>query len=394
MSGKILVLKGMSRYNVLRQAADEMVEGFINQGFKVVIVDLTLEDQIKKFPNFIFEDTYDLIFSFQAIAFEIRLKDNLSSFLNALNIPIFGYIVDFPVYHDYRIAPMQGDNMYFGFIDRSHVDYVHKYYPHVVNAYYLPHGGFEGRNIKHYNERTIDLYFPSSYTSPEEIMNQINELPTVYKNISNLIIPQLLEHPLLTLQDALANYLEQVKFTYTSEEFTQIVSILYLVDQYIRTYTRDKLVRYLLNNQINLTVSGTGWEHFVNNSDNHFTVLASEGLDIIDTLEIMGNSKMVLNNTPTYQDGMHERIFSSMRCGAILLTNDFPCIHEEFTPGENILLYSDADFSGFADQIQHLLSHPEEAQSIANNGKQIADASHSWSDRAKNVLELVGLIKD
>ena len=40
MVGNILVLKGQSKYNVLRLAADEVAEGFADLGFDVTIADL------------------------------------------------------------------------------------------------------------------------------------------------------------------------------------------------------------------------------------------------------------------------------------------------------------------------------------------------------------------
>lgn len=391
MKGKILVLKGESLYNVLRIAADDMVKAFQNKGYDVIVLDLVMEEDANRL-NDVLRERLDLIFSIQALLFDFCLTDEKTAKFSAFkNTPVFGHIVDHPIYHNARVATIHGDNMYVGCIDRKHVEYIQNYYPGVKNALFIPHGGFLPQRIVPYEERSIDLYFPCSYKRPSKIRDDIDKLPQVYRNVAYLLIERMLEDRLLTLQDALYAYLEKIRFEYTSEEFSQLMCILNSVDKYIREYSRDKCIRCLIESGIRVTVSGSGWEDFDADLLSEVHVLGSEGIDFLEVVETMADSKFVLNNAPAYQYGTHERIFTSMLCGAICLTHDFPIMHEEFIDGEDILLYSDDNLPLFIDRIKELLNSPDQAKKIANRGYQKAKQSHTWANNAETILRIVGL---
>ena len=390
MSENIIVLKGQSRYNVLRIAADYMIESFRKRGFNVLEFDLTIEGIIPEFIQTVSTTSCILLFSFQALLFDLCLTDD-KPFLNTLNFPIFGHIVDHPIYHSLRLSSIEGANIYLGCIDSSHVDYVKKYYSNIKHVTYLPHGGFNPNTIIPYNERTIDLFFPCSYAEPNEIMNQINKLPEVYQNMCKIIIKNMLNNPLLNLQDALYEYLDSVHFVYENDEFTLIMDIMSVVDEYIRAYSRDNCIQCLLENNIMVTVSGNGWSKFKSEYKYNLNIIDSSGIDFTNVLDIMANSKMVLNHIATHQNGTHERIFSSMLCGAICLTLDFPCIHNEFTDGENITLFSDSNLQALSDKVNNLLNSPIKAESIANQGYLIATESHTWLNNVDEILKITSI---
>ena len=390
MYKRILVLKGFSRYNVLRLAADEMIDAFLYLGYDVTEADIADGDYVNTFRT-AFEQQYDLIFSFQALYLDLRLKDNASSFMASLNTPVFAHIVDHPIYHSLRLAPSQGDTIHLGCIDHNHYQYIRKYYPHIKNVYYLTHGGFTPITDIPYEDRYFEVYFPSSYSKPETSIIKMEALPAVYCNLAKQLTDQMLKNPLLTLQVALDQYFERINFECSSEEFTEIMNLMSPVDQYIRSYTRDQLLRSILDHGIHITVSGDGWEEFIPDEHHNLSILSNEGLDIRDTLSIMGNSKMVLNHIPTLQNGMHERIFSTMRCGSISITNNYPIVSEEFVNHKNILLYEQCDLQSLAESIIYYLNNTDKAKALAEEGRKTADAAHTWYHNAKKILEIAGL---
>ncbi|MBA4686676.1 MAG: glycosyltransferase family 1 protein [Candidatus Galacturonibacter soehngenii] len=390
MKGKILVLKGQSRYSVLRDAADYMSEAFSNLGYEVKSMDLLKDIETAIWEEILKE--YDLIFSFQALLFDICMPNDTQSVLGYLKkTKVFGQLMDYPNYHKQRLTVVHGSNMYIGCIDKNHVDYIKSFYPYVKNVSYLPHAGCQAKKIVPYQERSIDVYFPCSYTPIEEVENDIGKLDNVFREIARVLIDEMLQNPMLTLQDALYLYFKRIHFTYTQKEFIEIVQYLLCVDNYIRAYSRDKLCKTLIDNKINLTVSGKGWEHFKVNDTRYLHILEQGGTDFKEVIETMGKSKMVLNNLPTYQQGTHERIFSGMMSGAISVTNNFPCIHQEFKDKEDIILYSNDSAQELAESIKFYLEHATLAEDIANKGKEIALQLHSWEKNAERVLKAVGL---
>ena len=139
MKGNILVLKGQSLYNVLRIAADYMVEAFRKKDYDVTVLDLTLQDDANRL-NDVLKEQFVLVFSFQALLFEFCLDNSKTAVFSLLkDTPVFGHIVDHPIYHNRRLETNHGENMYVGCIDNSHVDYIRKYYPGVKNAVFFYH---------------------------------------------------------------------------------------------------------------------------------------------------------------------------------------------------------------------------------------------------------------
>jgi glycosyltransferase involved in cell wall biosynthesis len=389
MKKNIIVIKGQSQYNVLRIAADYMIESFRQKGYNVLELDLTVDGVLAEFKELVMNTPCELIFSFQALLFEQRLDNSVTSLLNSTKIPVFGHIVDHPVYHDFRLSSVNGDNITLGCIDKSHVEYVKKYYPNIENVVYLPHGGFKAETIISYENRTIDLFFPCSYSDPNEIMIQINNLPSVYSNMCKLFIQNMLDDPMLTLQDSLYFYLEKINFDYEIDDFKEIMNIVKIVDLYVRAITREKCIQCLLENNITVTVSGNGWSNFKTDYKDNLIILDSTGMDFTDVLNIMGNSKMVLNHISTHQHGTHERIFSSMICGAISLTHDFPIVNEEFTNNKDIVLFRDDQLQSLVDTIKYLINHESKAKEIAKQGYLIAKEHHTWLNNVDEILKVM-----
>ncbi len=393
MQGSILVLKGQSLYNVLRMAADSMAEAFHDMDYEVTVLDLTIDKEVEAF-NWNLVENFDLVFSFQALLFDYCPQDGKSAmFASFKDTKFFGHIMDHPIYHSTRVASNHEINMYVGCMDKGHVDYIERYYPGVKNVMFIPHGGFTPNRMVPYKERTIEVFFPGSYKKPSAVIDKIDNLPEVYRNLSYKLIDEMKAHPLLALQDVLLQYLEEVNFAFSSEEFSQIMLAVAVVDEYIHEDSRDYCIRGLLNNGIRLSVCGSGWDELDINLKDKIQILNDGGMDFTEVLECMGNSKMVLNHIPTLQQGMHERMFSSMLSGAISLTNDFPIIHEEFIDGENIILYNEETIFELSERIKELIANPDKAEEIANNGYKIAKNSHTWAKNAETILRITGIQK-
>lgn len=391
IKGNVLVLKGESRYNVLRTATDLMIDAFTNIGYKVTLLDLAIKEEQDRIEEEL-EKGYDLVFSFQAVLFDLKIEGTQDALLGQVESTImFGHIVDHPLYHGRRLHLNHGKNMYVACIDRNHKRYIDDCYSGVKNTLYLPHAGFKAKRIVPYEEREIDIFFPSSYRTPVNVSKEIEELADVYQSIANILITAMLSNRMLTLQTALAQYFSSVNFTYTEEDFILLMDIFSVVDQYIRAYTREQLIQHILNSGLKLTVCGSGWDtcEFIHHPNLHH--IGENGVNFLETVEIMANSKTVLNHIPTLQEGMHERIFTSMRCGAICLTNDFPIMHEEFEDVTNILLYSDIYLDEFVNRLKDVLHNTHEAKAIALRGQIIAESNYKWEDNANRILDIVGL---
>ncbi|MNI91533.1 hypothetical protein D3C73_1492140 [compost metagenome] len=105
----------------------------------------------------------------------------------------------------------------------------------------------------------------------------------------------------------------------------------------------------------------------------------------------MKDSKIVLTTLPTFIEGGHERIFSSMQAGAVSLVDNNQYLSEKFSEKEIVL------FSWKQKNISHkvatLFQDNSLMQTIADNGRYKVINEHQWIHRAEKILEAVFIHK-
>jgi|GEM_PF-337451 hypothetical protein len=390
--GKILIIEGVSQYNVLNKACHLMKKGLIENGYEVEILDGSEYTDVSSFAEVVMTEMRDnglFLMSFNAIFHDFVFQNKVSLF-GTLGFPTLGFLVDAPFYQKPRVEGAQEDNIYIGCVDHDHVSYINRYYQRIKHVGFLPHFSFEAENLIPYEERTINLYYPGSYVDPGDYTNNLNDLPKVFADIAMEIFHKLLNDSKLTLDVALENYLKSVNFECSPEEFVEIIDQIHFVDHMIRDWRRDLIVRSILDGGIEVTVCGKGWsklkEHYPN-----LNIIGDQGIDIDENVKIIANSKILFNTFPNFKNGTHERIFTAMRNGCVCLTDSNIYTQEHFTENENIVYYDLMKPERLKDIINDILNNPEKAKIIAENGRQKAITEYSEKATAKHVLKFMGL---
>jgi len=106
-----------------------------------------------------------------------------------------------------------------------------------------------------------------------------------------------------------------------------------------------------------------------------------------DFRKIFASSQIVVNQT--VKGDLNFRVFESMICGAMLLTERSENgLLELFKEDQQLALYKKGDVKEAADKISYYLNHPEEAARIAAAGRAEILANHLPANRAKRILEI------
>ncbi len=114
---KILVIRGISAYDVLGRAADEICEGFRKCGYQVDMIGATDPGADDRFIECLeHRDQYAFYFSIQAILWNLE-SENLPELAEMKRV---GWIVDDPVYHQKRIWGSLGTNARLLMVRDSH----------------------------------------------------------------------------------------------------------------------------------------------------------------------------------------------------------------------------------------------------------------------------------
>ena len=104
-------------------------------------------------------------------------------------------------------------------------------------------------------------------------------------------------------------------------------------------------------------------------------------------LRVLSAAKLTINANGNFMRyGGNMRLFEAAGVGVLQLSDDLPGVREWFTPGENIVTYSDtADLRA---KVAYYLAHDEEREAIARRGREHVYTHHTYAQRV-DALERV-----
>ncbi|MEI8365185.1 MAG: glycosyltransferase [Parachlamydiaceae bacterium] len=133
-----------------------------------------------------------------------------------------------------------------------------------------------------------------------------------------------------------------------------------------------------------------GWAELLVNNKN---VVVHPSVSYNESIEIMKQSKVVLNSSIKNKLGAHERIFTAAACGAVVVTNKNPYIADNFAHGIDMLLYSRTAMSGINDEVLDLLSDEKKRSQMAASGTKRVMQFHTWDCRVNTLLAYMSTVR-
>jgi glycosyltransferase involved in cell wall biosynthesis len=321
----------------------------------------------------------------------IRKDDSL--FIDAINAPFYDFILDHPLYHHDSLRRNLRDFHVFC-LDENHKKYIEKYYPHVKSVYVIPLTGEEYLQPKGITERSdstaadknIDVLFTGTCVNPAEIMDIINKEPDFMKEDILFLINKLLTHNEMTQEDALEIRMKEADYI-GEKNFSLFMQRYFLADTYAKAYTREKIIKLLVEAQIPVTVCGYGCDILFGTNQNAFTIL--KGIPFQDTFKLMSEAKILLNIMPLFKAGAHDRVFAGMLNKCVCLTDSSSYIEKNFKNLENIILFDLNYLEDVPSIITKLLENPTRMNVISEAGYKEAKEKHTWKNRVEEMLEAI-----
>lgn len=158
-----------------------------------------------------------------------------------------------------------------------------------------------------------------------------------------------------------------------------LVRLHHELDLYIGGKDRMDLVNSL--ESMDLHIWGEGpWEKVAPKAIFHGPVSFQE------SLEVMQRAKLLLNSSPRFKNGSHERLFYGLASGALVVTGNNSFIKGSFTDEKDILTYEYGSCKESVPKIAKMLANDDERQACVERGKRIVAASHTWENRAETLL--------
>lgn len=170
------------------------------------------------------------------------------------------------------------------------------------------------------------------------------------------------------------------------------MTLYYYLDNYTRGKDRIELIRSIKDAHVHIfgelspdnAVGILGWQPYLASRSN---VTIHPSLPFAEGLNIMKQSKIVLNSMPFFRDGTHERVFAALACGCLSISSESIYLREQFRDGEGVVFYRAqhrADVNAF---INEMLKHEPKRIEAAERGREKVLQYHTWDARVARLLE-------
>lgn len=251
------------------------------------------------------------------------------------------------------------------------------------HAYFLPHAADPLPAEIPIAQRRYPLVFLGTMADPESYITQWkSKYPSHLVDFLIETAEKTLADPDVCYQDLL-----QINAFFQGEDQDELIQDF---DVYMRMVGRIRLLRQLSGLPVHLFGNVIGdtkrsIEEIIGGDVSALTVHPS--VNFKEALEIMQDAKIVLNASPMFKTGAHERIFYAPSAGAVLLTNETPWIRSHFKIPEEALTYRFSD--SLKEPLKNLLENPDQLQAIADAGRKKVLAEHTWNHRIRSLLEIM-----
>ena len=373
----------------------DIESAFIHLGYQVIKLAQKIEsvDYDKKYliklSDILMQEQFDCVFSINYIPI-------ISRVCNIFHTVYVSWTVDSPLFQLYSNTIYNACNRIFIF-DMALFEEFHDqnpegifYLPLATNVTHLNNVNVSDEDIKKY---TTDLSFVGSLYTEKCKYNSIECMPDYLKGFVNGIIEaQLKIYGYNLIEDSLTDEIVKEFKKYAAwiplnEDYRENDKAI-VAQEYIGIKCSEtERIRLLqsLSEKYNFdlyTLSDTSILKQVHNK--------GPARSRIDMPKIFKCSKINLNITSkTIRSGLPLRIFDIIGSGGFLLTNYQTEIPEYFEIGKDLDVFSSEE--ELLSKVEYYLTHEEERKEIASNGYNKVRKFHTYEDRIKDMMQIIGL---
>lgn len=368
---------------------DEMEEELKKLGCEVITCDVMDEKTgQEEFPKLI-GASFDAIIDFNSVLPLAQMEDG-TPLIDKIDAPFFNYIVDHPMFHHKSLqVPLK--NYHLICIDRNHVTYARECYPHMKSVTFLPLAAMKALIPVKFEQKNTSILFSGTYMPSQEHYDKIMEFPQEHKKDTLAVIDRLLADHSKPLEMILKEYYAEKGIELVGKELRDTMLTYYRADYFVRTYYRENLIDGLLKEGLYLEVLGCDWENFRTKYEKNLKI--RQGVGYALNLQMIAKAKVLLSVQPLFKDGIHDRVFSAMANHTVAVSDTSTYMEEEFTDGEDMLLYQQGNITMLAQRLTDCLEHPEKMMDIAESGYRKAMERHTWEVRMKQFVAQLQKLK-
>lgn len=317
------------------------------------------------------------------------IADDGARWLESQQALFFNYILDHPLYHHPGLnVPLRRYHA-IG-LDAHHCRYMKKQYPHLAGVHELSLAGTKALHPIPYSQREMEMLFAGTYLSPSQLeqecriilQNQGADFARLLGDVCDAWQPY--EQP---LEDAVWQILvekgERANH-YGVDSFAKLMNLLYPVDRMRRNQIRLRVLEKIAISGAPFSVMGEGWEQ--SSLTKYKNVTLYKPVPMTQTIEVFGNTKILLDIEPLFLSGIHDRAASALANGCLCVSNMSRDWHEGVLADAAIFFHGEDVETALQEIANKSVINKEQ---MANKGYQVYEQMCTWDLHAKKLLEMI-----
>ncbi|MEI8125615.1 MAG: glycosyltransferase [Parachlamydiaceae bacterium] len=375
----------LSAYGVLHYFTQKMHEGLQRCGVSSRLLEAKKDDP-KTFLTTLFDNPPECTLSFNGL-----LPDDQGRFFcDMIRIPHVACLVDSP---NSFLPLVRSERTIITCVDNASVDFFKGmgfqralFMPHAVQADLAPDSG---------SKRDYDVVMLSSCIDYEGIRSSWkNKYPAPLRKAMEDAAEATLEHPQKPYYQTFAESIDKQISSRSGidPQGIDFPTVLDDIEMYIRGKDRVELLKNIKDAKVDVfgaSDGSRGWKKYL---EGHKNIVIHDPVPFEQALLIMKHSKIVLNSCPWITYGGHERIFSGIACGALVLTNENAFLNKEFSDGESIVFYRHGRWDKANHRVNEYLANESKRESVVAKGRSIVMKFHTWDQRAAQLIKELPII--
>ncbi len=384
MNEKVLIFTSREIcYNSHFFFAHQMGAAFEKMGYEVEYCEFTRESDFDAVLQPHIGKSYKVMLDFNSLMPQLAEEDG-TPVLDMIDGPFYDYILDHPLFH-YNCLSAKAKNFHAILLDEAQEAYVKRYYPGVKSTLLMPLGATEAFAKEKRTEKPDCVLFMGSYDSEEKLYEMIELAPEPIKSLSKQVLERRLAEPLDTMEAIFHEVLRERGMELDDGRFALFMNHMYPVDAYVRNHFRRKAIDCLVKYHIPVKIVGEGWEKYRSFDENFVKREASVEFGL--SFEKIAKEHILLNNSPFFNHGAHDRIYAGMANQCAVLSDENPYLQRTLMNRENVMLYSLKDEKNLKDMAEELLTNHACCKDIQEAAYQEFLKNHTWEKRVQQLLE-------
>lgn len=370
------------RYGVLHHFTVELAEAIKRQGIKCRVLEAERYNP-KPFLEKLFGNPPDCTLSFNGL-----LPDDEGRFFcEMIQIPHVACLVDIP---NHFVSLARSPLTIITCSDKIDCDFFKGLNQN--NVLFMPHG-FDQHLISPIdNERPHEVTMLSSFIDDEHLRQSWKQK---YPKPICLALEEAAEQALAQSDVSyIQAFVEAINRQMSkpggvSPKDIDFIETLDDLVMYIRGKDRISLVKSIKDAKVDIygsTDEGTrGWKECIGSK--HPNITCHPAVPFQQALDIMKESKIVLNSYPSVKHGAHERLFSGIACGALPITTENTFLKETFTDGKDINFYRYGKLDRVNGLVNEYLKDEKKRIHSVEKAQKVILKHHTWDIRVKELLK-------